>query len=97
MNFLVAENAEIKQGLNVASEHGDATPNRNRPMKTTITNKFHAYSATIRTSDMPAISTLKKHLRKAKPTDCGSITEIHIDGIRYWIGDIGRGEQLIQG
>jgi len=24
MNFLVAENAEIKQGLNVASEHGDA-------------------------------------------------------------------------
>jgi hypothetical protein len=31
MNFLVAENAEIKQGSFVASEHGDATPNRNQP------------------------------------------------------------------
>jgi hypothetical protein len=27
-NFLVAENAEIKQGPFVASEHGDATPNQ---------------------------------------------------------------------
>jgi len=62
---------------------------------TTITNKFHGYSATIRTNGKPAIATIKKHLRAAKPGDCGSITRIEIDGVRHWIGDIGRGEELI--
>jgi hypothetical protein len=63
---------------------------------TTIANQFHGYSATIRTNGTPAISTIKKHLRAAKPSECGSITRIEIDGVQHWIGDIGRGDQLIE-
>jgi hypothetical protein len=47
MNFLVAENAEIKQGLNVASEHGDANTEPTETMKATIeiTARAKAFSS----------------------------------------------------
>jgi len=61
---------------------------------TTITNSFTGYSAVIRTSGPPAISTIKRHLAKAKARDCRSVTTISIDGRRHYLADIGRGLQL---
>jgi hypothetical protein len=52
--------------------------------KTLISNSFTGYSATIRTkSQMPAVSTIRKHLRAAKASDCQSTTTIFIDGAGY--------------
>lgn len=56
---------------------------------TTITNSFTGYSAEIKTAGIPALSTIQKHLRKAKAKDCKSQTIIRINGIRHsieWIG-----------
>ena len=63
-------------------------------MKTTITNEFTGYSATIRTKGKPAISTIRKHLSKSKASDCKSVTIIEIDGIRHELIDMGRGFEL---
>jgi hypothetical protein len=63
---------------------------------TEITNGFTGYEATIYTKDMPAISTIKKHLRESKASDCQSVTIIEIDGIRYDLMDHGNGVNLVQ-
>lgn len=64
---------------------------------TSIRNSFTGYSATIRhTGDLPAVSTVKKHLRKAKAGDCKSETKITSDdGQRIKLVDMGKGEELI--
>lgn len=62
---------------------------------TTITNSFTGYSATIRTNGLPAVSTIKKHLRNSKASDCCSVTLITIDGIRHELADLGRGKELV--
>jgi hypothetical protein len=65
-------------------------------MTTNISNAFTGYSATISTDGAPAISTIQKHLRKAKCRDCQSITIIEIDGIRHDLVDLfGRGVELV--
>lgn len=43
---------------------------------TTITNQFTGYCKTIRTEGLPAVSTLKKHMRASKASDCKSYTRI---------------------
>jgi hypothetical protein len=63
-------------------------------MRTRIYNTFTGYDVTITTKDKPAISTIEKHLRKAKAKECGSITYILIDGLRHFIADVGRGKEL---
>lgn len=67
-------------------------------MNTThIKNDFYGYSATIKhKGEMPALSTVKKHLRAAKPKGCISYTKIiSDDGHMMAIEDSGRGEELI--
>ena len=61
---------------------------------TIIRNSFTGYEATIRTaSDLPAISTVEKHFRKAKASDCMSHTTVEVDGVRMQIVDMGRGKE----
>lgn len=62
--------------------------------ETKITNAFTGYSATIRTTGKPAVSTVKRHLRAAKSSDCQSTTIIEIDGVRHDLINLGWGEQL---
>ena len=64
--------------------------------ETTISNSFTGYSATIRTNGKPAVSTIQKHLRNSKASDCQSVTIIEIDGIRHDLIDLGRGLTLTQ-
>jgi len=64
-------------------------------MKTQIANKFTGYEATIQTKGLPSVSTIKKHIRKSKASDCLSVTEIHIDGHRYHLTDRGMGLELL--
>jgi hypothetical protein len=64
-------------------------------MKTTITNSFTGYSATITTKSTPAVSTIKRHIRASKASDCKSATLIHIDGIRHAIIERGNGPELL--
>lgn len=64
-------------------------------MKTTITNSYTGYTATIRTNGKPAVSTIQKHLRKSKASGCQSVTTIEIDGIGYDLTDLGHGKTLI--
>jgi hypothetical protein len=40
------------------------------------------------------ISTLRKHLRRSKASDCRSVTIISIDGRRHEIADLGNGPEL---
>ena len=63
---------------------------------TTISNSFTGYNATIRTNGLPAVATVRKHIRKAKASDCQSVTLIEIDGIRHELHDLGDGLALIQ-
>ena len=63
---------------------------------TTISNSFTGYNATIRTNGLPAVATVRKHIRKAKASDCLSVTLIEIDGIRHDLHDLGDGLVLIQ-
>jgi hypothetical protein len=65
-------------------------------MKTTITNSFTGYSATIRTANLPSVATIKKHLRKAKASDCHSVTTIYCDGEGMDLIDTGRGKELVR-
>ena len=64
--------------------------------KTTIINSFTGYNATIRTNGLPAVATIRKHIRKSKSSDCRSVTLISIEGDRYELRDLGRGLTLIQ-
>jgi hypothetical protein len=64
-------------------------------MTTTITNAFTGYSAIIRTSGTPAISTIKQHIRRSKASDCRSTTAIYCDGVGMDLTDLGRGPQLV--
>jgi hypothetical protein len=52
-------------------------------MKTTISNSFTGYSATIRTKGQPAITTIKRHVGRSKAQGCASVTRIYIDGVGY--------------
>jgi hypothetical protein len=61
---------------------------------TEISNSFTGYSATIRTNGKPAVATVQKHLRKAKASDCQSVTTIEIDGVRHDLVDLGNGLEL---
>ena len=68
--------------------------------QTTIRNAFTGYESTINhAGEMPAISTVKKHLRAAKAGDCLSATKItQRDGdrtIQLDIIDTGNGERLV--
>ena len=58
---------------------------------TTIRNSFTGYAKTIRTNGKPAVATVKRHLRKAKASDCQSVTMIEIDGIRHDFQETGLG------
>ena len=62
---------------------------------TTISNSFTGYSATIRTNGKPSVSTIQKHLRKAKASDCQSVTIIEINGIRHDLINLGRRLSLV--
>lgn len=68
---------------------------------TRITNDFTGYDATIRTKDIPAVSTIKKHLRNSKARDCKSITRMRTncedDGCYGDELDLYFGELLING
>ena len=64
--------------------------------ETTISNSFTGYSATIRTNGLPAVATVRKHVRKSRASDCRSITIVEIDGIRHDLIDLGYGLTLIQ-
>jgi hypothetical protein len=62
---------------------------------TTISNSFTGHSATIRhTGDLPAVSTVKKHIRKSKASGCRSETKITSDGQRVVMRNIGKGDEL---
>ena len=68
-------------------------------MTTQITNSFTGYSATIRhKGEMPAISTVRKHLRAAKASDCQSTTMVTQQSggqtLRLEIVDFGNGPKL---
>lgn len=64
-------------------------------MTTIITNAFTGYFATIYTVGTPTISTIKRHIRRSKASDCCSVTCISIDGDSYEIQDLGRGPQIV--
>jgi hypothetical protein len=64
-------------------------------MNTTITNSFTGYSTTITTKSLPAVSTIKRHIRASKASHCKSATLIHIDGIRHAIIERGNGPELL--
>jgi hypothetical protein len=53
-------------------------------MTSTFRNQFHGYKATIRhRSEVPAYSTLRRHIRASRPSDCKSTwTLIRSDGVR---------------
>ena len=67
-------------------------------MKTTITNAFTGYSATIRTTGKPAVATVRKHILAAKASDCRSETTITNaeTGDRYEIANMGHGEKVLR-
>ena len=63
---------------------------------TIIRNSFTGYEATVRSaSDYPSVSTIQKHLRKAKASDCRSTTTIYCDGEGMDLADLGRGMELV--
>jgi hypothetical protein len=63
---------------------------------TIIRNSFTGYTATVRSaSDYPAVSTIRKHLRKAKAGDCRSGTTVYCDGEGLDLADLGRGMELV--
>jgi len=64
--------------------------------ETTISNNFTDYFAAILTNGKPSVTTIQKHLRKSKASDCQSVTTIEIDGIRHDLIDLGRGLTLTQ-
>ena len=67
-------------------------------MNTThIKNDYHGYNASIQhKGDMPALATVERHLRAAKPKGCTSHTNIiSDDGQVMAIEDCGRGKELI--
>jgi hypothetical protein len=70
-------------------------------MNTThIKNKFTGYEANIfHKGELPAISTVEKHLRRAKSSECISHTEIfQIDGGRRFLIELvdrGNGKELL--
>jgi hypothetical protein len=53
-------------------------------MTSTFRNSFHRYEATIRhRSEVPAYSTLRRHIRASRPSECKSTwTLIRSDGVR---------------
>jgi len=63
-------------------------------MITKIYNTFTRYSKTIRTNNIPAVSTIKKHISRSKAADCKSITYIYINGIGF---DLYHGELIKNG
>jgi hypothetical protein len=63
-------------------------------MKTTIENGFTGYSHTINTKSLPAVSTIRKHLKASKASDCKSATAIRVNGIRHVLVNLGSGLEL---
>lgn len=61
-----------------------------------VENKFTGYRAVIMPHrQMPAASTIRRHLRRAKAKDCCSITTItDMNGARYEAADLGDGLEL---
>jgi hypothetical protein len=66
----------------------------------TISNSFTGYSATIRIrgENLPSISTLRRHFRAAKASDCKSSTICRDDqtGERVAIVDMGHGPEVMR-
>lgn len=62
-----------------------------------VENKFTGYRAEIKTrNELPAVSTVKRHFRKSKASDCVSATTIKDNhGNGYDLADIGRGLQIV--
>ena len=54
---------------------------------TTVKNNFTGYSATLRTKEIPAAATLRKHVRNAKGKGCMSATCIFTNVQEDGIGD----------
>jgi len=61
---------------------------------TTIKNAFTGYWAIIRKNN-PSVSTIKRHIRKSKASDCKSITTIEIDGQLCELIDLGNGLEIV--
>jgi len=84
------------------AQGGSLESTKNEKMKTTteyttiISNSFTGYTATIRTTKTPSISTIRKHLRKSKASDCRSITTIYCNGIGLDIANFGNGAELVE-
>ena len=66
----------------------------------TVSNSFTGYKATIRVKGdgLPALSTLQKHYRKSKASDCQSFTTFRDDqtGEHLMITDMGKGLEVIR-
>ena len=63
-----------------------------------IENKFTGYRAEVRTrAAAPSVSTLKKHFRAAKASDCRSSTTVKcaVTGECYCIINSGQGEKVV--
>ena len=63
--------------------------------ETTISNSFTGYEAMIRTAGLPAVSTIRKHLRASRASDCQSTTAIECDGVPHDLVDRGHGLELV--
>jgi len=63
---------------------------------TIINNSFTGYTATIRTAGLPAVSTIRRHLRAAKAGDCRSVTTIYCDGDGMELVNFGDGPELVK-
>jgi hypothetical protein len=82
--------------LRVAASDDQPTNQTTNMSITIINNSFTGYKATIRAAaDYPSVSTIKKHLRKAKGKDCLSVTTIYCDGEGMDLVDMGRGLELV--
>lgn len=85
---------------NLCTSKGHHAPDKIKNKMNTfiIENKFTGYRAEITTKgDAPALSTVKKHFRKAKASDCRSETTVREKetGDRYVIANTGHGEEVV--
>ena len=73
------------------------TTNPTKMHKFTVENKFTGYRRVIFTySEVPALATIKQHIRASKAEGCTSHTIIrNEDGDRLEVVDMGRGEEVV--
>jgi hypothetical protein len=73
------------------------TTTKGNSMTTTVTNKFHGFSKTIRhKGNLPSASALLRAIRDSKPRDCKSTTTAtRDDGMRLGVEDFGNGPVVV--